>query len=236
MRSLINLVQEAQGEASAEDVWDVIHEFSDSLQTAMHHDPEAFFNEVYPEDNQNFPQLFIGGYPADGFNKESVRKLVQPLVVKLETMGWFLSKQFETQYASFDDDEEEGLEPQKLMYLGWFPHRGDNEMVDSRAWHISPTTNRASILQNGIKAGRGGSDFIHTSNNRVYVIIDDFHIDDIIKDIRKHRPDWTSLDIWQIYTWDCVDEWYEDIELPGTAAWTPHDIPADAVSLIETRA
>lgn len=226
MRNLIHLIETASHEADEAEAWESISRFANQLS-----ERDGPYNESYPEDNQPFPQLFMGGYAEDGFTRETALQIIQPLVAEMRDKGWFLAKQFETQYDDGDDDSP----PQTMVYFGFLPNRGRKEMVPQRVFHLSPRANRAMIERDGIKANRGGSDFIHTEVGRVYVILDDVHIDDIEKDIKKHRgahdPKWLELDVWSIYAWDMPDEWHVDLELDGVAAWTTHDIPVDLISL-----
>ena len=228
MRNFINIFENIQAEADEDDVIEAIHAFSDKLESQMHRDGiQVPYNEIYPTDNQNFPQLFMGGYPEDGFSKEVALQIIQPLVSQLSDMGWFLSKHFET---SYDDGDDDGASPQIMIYFGFFPRKGEAVRVPRLVYHAAPTSQRTRIAHEGLKASNGGSDFIHTETGRVYVVLDDENIDEIKNDIVKHRGP-TELDVWVIDTEYCTNEWYDDIELSGFCAWTPHDIPANAIGL-----
>lgn len=228
MRNLINIVTEAQREATIEDVYDMLDDYVGELENMA----EPPFNEIYSEDNQKFPQLFMGGYPEDGFSKAIALKLIRPLLDRLEELGWFLAKAYETQYDDGDDDPDAGS-PQILIFFGFFPRNGTKERVPQIVYHLSPRANREQIEREGIKASLGGTDFINTVNRRVYVILNSDYIESMKADIMKHRgSEWEELDVWAIATWQCADEWYEDFELPSVAAWTPQDIPRKAISLI----
>lgn len=233
MREYINIIESAAVEANAGDVYDILHVFADRQESVG-----GSFNEIYVEDNQSYPQLFMGGYPEDGFGLEAALKIIEPLVAELQSKGWFLAKKhvaqnMESHEEYLADDPDYDYSPQLLIYFGFFPERGEREIIPHAVFHISPTVNREQITREGIKARNGGSDFIHTSVGRVYVILDDIHIESVIKDIQKHRTDpvWNDLDVWVIDAWEMPDEWHVDVELEGVAAWTTYDIPPRLISL-----
>lgn len=95
MRNWINLCETT--ELSEDEVWDKIHNFAEMLERKMA--SGSIYNEVYGIDTQSYPQLFIAGYPEDGFSFENALAIVKPLAEQLKKGGWILAKQFETTYG-----------------------------------------------------------------------------------------------------------------------------------------
>lgn len=227
MRNWINLCETT--ELSEDEVWDKIHNFAEMLERKMA--SGSIYNEIYGIDTQSYPQLFIAGYPEDGFSFENALAIVKPLAEQLKKGGWILAKQFETTYdADLQDEDEYAGEPQILCYFGWLPINGKIENVSGEElFHICRAEDATSIRSHGLKLSQGGSDFIKTENGRIYAVIGYDNIFDVANDLKKHRL-WDSLHVFMIDHERLPDHvWYEDSELPNIGTWTDKPIPASAL-------
>jgi hypothetical protein len=226
MREYINIIETANQihlEASYDVANDIVREYALSLERRRY----AIYNEVY-SDSPSGAGLWIGGYRRDGFTFKIAKNLVNPLVIEMSKHGWFLAKQTESKYGSVKDEGGQ----QTLCFFDFLPMKGKAEVVPETVFHISSRANRKSIEKNGIKPFNGGTDHIVTENARIYVVLDVMDIDGIAYDINKLRG-WRKMDVWLIKSNNCIDEWYEDLELSGSAAWTPHAIPRNTIEFYE---
>ena len=226
MRKWIDLFEE-HAALDEDEVWEIIHQYADELEGKE----GAPYNEVYGIETQSYPQLFIAGYPEDGFSLDVAKSIVEPLNRKLVQGGWMLAKQFETKYDESDQDDDDGAgEPQILTYFGWFPSKGSVEDVSGEElFHVCRAENADLIRSGGLRLSQGGSDFIHTSNARVYAVIGYDGIHNIARDLLKHRG-WNDLHVFQIEHEMIPNIWYEDMELQGLGVWTDSSIPPHALT------
>lgn len=226
MRDWINLCEST--ELSEDEVWDQIHNFAEMLERKMA--SGSIYNEVYGIDTQSYPQIFLAGYPEDGFSFDAARALIEPLTQQLRAGGWILAKQFETSYDDLHDEDEYAGEPQILCYFGWLPITGKIENVSGEElFHICRAEDVSKIRSEGLRLSLGGSDFIKTENGRVYAVVGYDNVFGVANDLKRHRL-WDDLHIFMIDHERLPNHvWYEDVELPGIGVWTDKPIPPAAL-------
>lgn len=215
------------GELSTEEMIDFVSDWE------MENIDENVCNEHYAEcgNHGDYAHLFVGGYPEDGFSEDYGREIAKKLDAAVRPHGWFVSKcQFKFYDDAFGEVREEGDgESQIMCYIDVFPMHGNREEnVPEVVWHVCRPEVVEDIKAHGLQPRNGGSDFIQTANGRIYVCLNQFELQWVAEDFYKHRG-WTDLHCFQIYTDELGNDWYEDVEMGGRAAWTPQPIPAEAV-------
>jgi hypothetical protein len=195
-------------------------------------------NECYSEHKDAYVHLFVGGYPADGFDEAYARGIAADLSTLIAPLGWFVAKLHFDHHEAEDADEFPDEEPQLMCFIDVFPMEGARVALlwhpsAPHAWHASPRAARDGILADGLRPSTGGSDFIVTANARIYVVVDRQDVEHVVADMRRWRTDWDEWDLWRIDLAAVPDHvWRDDVEARGMCAWTDAAIPATAVSLV----
>jgi hypothetical protein len=188
-------------------------------------------NEHYAEGGQHgeYAHLFVGGYAEDGFSEDYGRNIAKQLDAAVRPRGWFVAKcQFKLYDDHFGESDPEGASSQIMCFIDVFPMHGDRVEVPTECWHVCRPEAVAEIEKNGLQPRNGGSDFIQTLNGRIYVCLNQFELQWVAEDFYKHRG-WTDLHVFKVYTDEIENDWYEDVEMGGRAAWTPQAIPPEAL-------
>ena len=221
-------------EASADEVFGVAETFAQGVLDA------SVSNECYAEHKGGYVHVFLGGYPADGFCEDYALARASELGEKIASIGWFVAK---AEIAIGDDSPSRGLaiedgdaeddeEPQTMLFVDLFPRLGG--MSDAAGhehffWHASPTSNRASILTDGLLPKACGNDFIVLPEDRIYACTHAMFLGNVELDMARSRR-WRDLDLWRIDLTAIPDhEWRDDVEMEGMSAWTHDAIPAEAL-------
>jgi hypothetical protein len=191
-------------------------------------------NETYAEHKGGYVHVFLGGYPEDGFDAAHAHGLADEIGRLTAPLGWFVAKReikrYDQAFGEVDEDPDAGS-PQNMIFIDLFPMIGERQVVPDAVWHLSPSSNRASILDNGLLPRNGGNDHISTVGRRVYVCMVHVGIQDVRDDLLTHRG-WTDLDLWRIDTASIPDhDWRVDVETERTGAWTSGAIPPTALVL-----
>lgn len=213
-------------EAHVDEIHDIAETFADTVLS------REVANETYAEHKNRYVHVFLGGYPADGFDQEHALGLVSEMSALVAPLGWFVAKTQFDEHHSQDAEDHPDEEPQTMCFVDLFPLEGDTIVLRDAPWHVSPRLARDSILKDGLLPSRGGSDFITTANARVYVAIDDDDAHAFAEDMRRLRDGWDEYDLWRIDPAVAAGmRWRMDVEAPGMGAWTDAPIPASALRL-----
>jgi hypothetical protein len=221
-------------EAGADEVSDVAGSFAQGVLA------DGVSNECYSEHKGAYVHLFMGGYPADGFTDDYALARAAEIGEEVASMGWFVAKAEivigddspSRGLAIEDGDADEDEEPQTMLFVDLFPRLG--EMSDAAGherffWHASPTSNRASILADGLLPRACGNDFIVLPEDRIYACTHAMFLENVELDMARSRS-WRDLDLWRIDLAAIPDhEWRDDVEMEGMSAWTHEAIPAEAL-------
>ncbi len=213
-------------EAPVDEICDIAESFAERVLS------RNVANETYAEHKGGYVHLFLGGYAADGFDQDHASRLVAEIGAIVEPLGWFVAKTQFDEHHSQDADEHPDEEPQTMCFVDIFPLEGETVVPTDALWHVSPRSVRESILENGLRPSRGGSDFITTANERVYVALEDEDAHAFAEDMRRLRDGWDEYDLWRIDPIVASGmRWRIDVEAPGMGAWTDAPIPASALTL-----
>lgn len=215
-------------EASVDDVNDVAILFADDVLD------RGVANETYAEHKGGYVHVFLGGYPEDGFDARHAHGLADEIGAMVSSRGWFVAKRvikrYDEAFGDVDEDPDAGS-PQNMMFIDLFPASGEKQAMPAVAWHLSPSSNRESILRDGLTPMTGGNDHIETPGGRIYACLTDSGIDDVRQDILTHRG-WSDLDLWRIDVGSIPDhDWRVDVEMERTGAWTALTIPPASLRL-----
>lgn len=221
MRELINLfesVHEVDSDEIEEHIRDFDHQIDDNVA-----------NEHYVEHNGNYVHLFVGGQPGDGFTPEYAKALGSKLDAFVKPFGWFVAK-CDLKYNSPRGGplDEDGDEAQLMCFIDVFPlhgHRLEGEDLPERVYHVCHPDSVQGIIETGLNPRTGGSDHITTANGRIYVALDKAVLRHLEIDMMKLRG-WAALGVFEINTTDLKNEWFNDVEMDGHAAFTTEPIPA----------
>lgn len=214
-------------ELSTEDMIDFVSDWE-----AENIDDEVC-NEHYAEcgTHGDYAHLFVGGYPEDGFDRAYGQSIAKRLDDAVRPHGWFVSKcEFKEYNDAFGEEPDpDGASSQLMCFIDVFPMHGDKTEVPAEVWHVCRPEVVKDIQQHGLQPRNGGSDFIQTANERIYVCLNEFEVQWVAEDFYKHRG-WTDLQVFKVDTTKLKNDWYEDVEMGGRAAWTPQPIPPQALS------
>lgn len=221
MRDLISLMETVH-EISADEMNDFVESFDAEID-------DNVSNEHYVEHNGNYVALFVGGQPEDGFTPEYAKELASHLDAAVRPHGWFVAKS-DLKYNSPRGGplDEDGDEAQLMCFIDVFPmfgERVDDEYFPDHVYHVCHPDAVEEIQQHGLTPRQGGTDHITTANGRIYVALDKAVLRHIEIDMARLR-DWQSLSVFEIATAGLNNQWFNDVEMDGHAAWTPEPIPA----------
>lgn len=206
---------------------DEVHEIVEAFEKAVEDD--EICNEVYSEHHGDYIHLFLGGYPEDGFDEAKGREYATALNEKMKPMGWFVSKcDFKLYDDAFDESDPEGASSQLMCFIDVFPLHGERHEIEDVVYHVCRAEDVEAIKRHGLEPRTGGNDHIQTANGRVYVCTHKMFLWRIENDFVKLRG-WRDLHVFAIYTEGLDNDWYQDVEMGGAAAWTPQPIPPQAM-------
>ena len=224
MRDFMRLVEGAH-EAHPDEIEGMMMHFDDQID-------DNVSNEHYVEHNGNYLHLFVAGQPSDGFTPEYAKAISSALDKIIREHGWFVSKN-ELKYNSprGEPEDEDGDEAQLMCFIDVFPMFGERVEGDDLpdfVFHVAHPDSVENILKNGLDPRTGGSDHITTANARIYVALDETVLRRLEIDMMKLRG-WQTLEVFKIATAGLPNEWFNDVEMDGHAAWTPTAIPASHI-------
>lgn len=115
-----------------------------------------------------------------------------------------------------------------MCFIDVFPTHGqrvEGDDLPQFVYHVCHPDSVNDILKDGLNPRTGGSDHITTANGRIYVALDKTVLRHLEIDMMKLRG-WNTLAVFEINTAGLQNEWFNDVEMDGMAAWTPQAIPA----------
>ncbi len=227
MRDLINLLETVH-EVDADEINEVIEDFNHEIN-------DNVSNEHYVEHNGNYVHLFVAGQPGDGFTPEYAKEIGEALNKIVHAYGWFVSK-CDLKYNSprGEPTDEDGDEAQLMCFIDVFPMHGqrvEGDELPEHVYHVCHPDSVQSIIENGLNPHTGGSDHITTANARIYVALDKAVLRHLEIDMMKLRG-WQVLEVFEITTAGLPNQWFNDVEMDGHAAFTTEPIPATHIKYL----